>query len=319
MRSRVIVIVLALAPACLFPDLSGLGGDASTSDAPADAPIADASDAGDAGPPTCDPSKPFSSIKPIAELDDSDSQFKATLTPDELEIWWGSTQSTDAGTVHTIWHASRSSITAPFANETLEASIGPGDVDPAVSDDGLSLFYSKFGTIGDWDLFETKRATRTDSFGVGFQLPSSMQSTMAETAPFVAFDESLWFLSQRSGANHVWRAGVANGGGFTTPAHMTSLDSPTLEQGVVLTHDGLWAYVASTRTDLPNAGGYDTFLTHRSSATTDDFVQPANVMELNSAQYDRANWISWDNCRLYFESERNGVGNDDLFVATRTP
>jgi hypothetical protein len=100
---------------------------------------------------------------------------------------------------------------------------------------------------------------------------------------------------------------------------MTSLDSPTLEQGVVLTHDGLWAYVASDRTDLANAGSYDIFITHRSSATTDDFVQPTTVTELNSAQYDRANWISWDNCRLYFESERNGVGNDDLFVATRTP
>jgi hypothetical protein len=42
------------------------------------------------------------------------------------------------------------------------------------------------------------------------------------------------------------------------------------------------------------------------------------VTELNTSSADRANWISWDNCRLYFESTRNG-GQSDLFVATRTP
>lgn len=323
MRSRVFVIVLVLAPACLFPDLSGLGGDGGTSDAPSDSPVVtDASDAGDAGdageaaPPVCDPTKPFSSIQPITELDDSDSQYKATLTPDELEIWWGSTQATDAGNVQTIWHASRTSTSVAFTNKTLEASIAPGDVDPAVSDDGLALYYSKFGTIGNWDLFETTRGKRTDSFGGGFQLQGSIQSTTSDTASYVAFDQSLWFLSQRSGINHVWRAALADGG-FGAPAHMASLDSPTTENGVVPTHDGLWAYTSSTRTDIANAGDYDMYLARRTSTSTDDFATPTNVTEANSAKYDRPNWISWDNCRLYFESLRSG--NSDLFVATKTP
>jgi hypothetical protein len=318
MRSRVFVIVLVLAPACLFPDLSALSSDAGV-DAPVDSPVVvDASDGGDAAeaaPPMCDPAKPFSSIKPIAELDDSDSQYKATLTPDELDIWYGSGEASDAGTITHIRHAKRASLGQPFGASVVEAAIAPDDVDPAITDDGLAMYYSKFGTIGGWDLFETTRATTNDTFGIGFQLPTPINTSASETAAFVAFDKSLWFLSQESGTNKVWRAPFVDGG-LGAPALVSSLASPAQEDGVVVTHDGLWAYVSSNRTDIATAGNYDIFLAHRAT-TSGDFGTPANVTEVNSAEYDRPNWISWDNCRFYFESFRNG--SDDLFVATKTP
>jgi hypothetical protein len=53
----------------------------------------------------------------------------------------------------------------------------------------------------------------------------------------------------------------------------------------------------------------------------DGFGTPVNVVELNTAFEDRAGWLSWDNCRLYFESPRanDGGTDNDLYVATRTP
>ena len=316
MRRRALLTLAALAPACFFPDLSALSGDAGESDAPIDSPLEANADAGEAGPPVCDPAKPFSSVTPITELDDLDAQYKAALSADELEIWWGSTTQTDAGSLFRIYHATRPSIGSAFANIALEGNIAPGDVDPALSDDGLTMVYSKFGTIGSWDLFETTRSKTTDAFGVGFQLQGPIQSTGPDTAAFFAFDGSLWFMSMRSGGNHVWRA-VQSGGAFASPVFMASLASPANDDGIVLTHDGLWAYTASNRTDVTNTGDYDMYLAKRSSPTTDDFGVPANVTEANSAKYERPNWISWDNCRLYFESTRGA--SSDLYVATKTP
>jgi hypothetical protein len=308
---RPFALVLTCCAACLFPDLSPLTGN----DAGDDAMSANDADASEAAAPTCDPSAPFTSIQPIAELDDSNDQFKATLTLDELDIWYGLTTTTDAGSVTQILHASRTSRTLPFGNPTVETNLGKGGVDPGVSEDGLTLYYSQSGSIGNYDLFAASRATRSDPFGIGFQLPSSIQSTEDEIAPFVAFDKSLYFSSWRAGDHDVWRAPFVDGG-LGAPAMVTSLSSTGTDIGVALTHDGLWAYVSSSRTDLLNAGGQDVFLTHRATLA-DDFGTPVNVTEINSASFDRANFVSSDNCRLYFESQRNGLS--DLFVATKMP
>jgi hypothetical protein len=323
-RALAASIVVAALAGCLFPDLSGLdgsGSDAHSDVAPDTSHPIDASGdvVSEAATPKCDPSKPFTSIKPITELNDADSQYKASLTQDELEIWYGFTHGSDGGNVVHVMHATRASISDPWGTPTIEANIASGDVDPAVSDDGLALYYCKFGTVGSWDLFQSTRVARTDPFGAGAQLPLFMQSSGPDTAPFVAFDKSLYFMSSRSGGNHVWQAPVADGG-FATPVLVPSLSSTgsDADDGVVLTHDGLTAYVSSTRTDVTSAGGYDIFVTHRST-TADGFGPFTNETELNTPGYERANWISWDNCRLYFEQATSTSAQSDLFVASKVP
>lgn len=316
-RLALAVAVAACAGACLFPDVSKLSGDAGTvpdAQNPADSGDAGIAD-GDAATPVCDPSKPFNSIAPVAELDDGDDQYKATLSPDELEIWYGFTHTFDGGNTVHILHAKRAQRTDPFGTPVLEANIAPGDVDPSVTDDALGLYFSKFGSVGDWDIFYASRATRSDSFGIGAQLPNSIQSTGSDTAAFIAFDGSLWFASSRSGGNHIWTAAAADGG-FAAPVMVNSLSSNAADNGVVLTRDGLWAYVSSNRTDLGSSGSYDIFVAHRSTIS-DGFGTPTNATELNGSGSERANWISWDNCRLYFESSRSG--SQDLFLATKLP
>ena len=325
-RLAVAGAVAACAGACLFPDLSKLAGDAGGApDAQGDvgADAADASDAGadgDAAAPRCDPHKPFATVAPIAELDTADDEYKMTLSPDELEIWFGFTQKTDSGSnaLIEIKHARRASLGAAFGAPTAEANLAPGDVDPAVTDDALGLYYSKFGTVGNWDLFYATRADRASPFGLGVQLPSSLQSTGADTAGFVAFDGSLWFSSDRatSGESGIYRAPLVDGG-LAAPAVVASLTSGKNDSGVVVTHDGLFAYVSSNRTDLGTEGGYDIFLAERAT-TSDAFGTPVDQTEISGPSAERANWISFDSCRLYFESTRNG-GQSDVFVATKSP
>ena len=312
MGSRPAILALALVSACLFPALDDLGGDAGSGDAALDASVEAALDAG----PVCDPSKPFTAITPITELD-IDDEYQPTLTSDELEIWFGETLHGDAGNTSEIMHATRTSIGAKFGTPVVEANIAPGDVDPAVSDDGLTLYYSKFGTVGDWDLFVATRPDRASAFGIGAQLPGAIQSTTAETASFVAFDGSLFFVSVRAGSDDVWRAAPEDGG-FAAPAPVDSLNSPADEDGIVLTHDGLTAYVTSKRADLGAAGSDDIFVAHRAS-TADDFGALANETELNGSSAERAHWISRDDCRLYFESTRNRPSGASLYVATKVP
>ncbi|HEY1954043.1 MAG TPA: hypothetical protein VGH28_00475 [Polyangiaceae bacterium] len=324
-RSGVVAVALvSTAAACLFPDASSLSGDggseASAPDAPSDAPAADAETGADADAatdagPVCDPSKPFTSVTAISELDDGDDQYKSTVTPDELEIWYGYTRIADGGKIQHVMHASRASRSAPFGAPALEPNLTTVSVDPAVSDDGLTLFYSALGSIGNWDLFVATRPARTAAFTTPAQLAGPIQSTAADVASFVAFDGALWMSSARSGTGDIWRT-PPQGGGFGSPAFVASLSSPSDETGIALTHDGLWAYVTSTRTDVGNVGGYDVFLAHRAT-TADDFGPLVDQSDVSSAFGDRANWISWDNCRLYFDSNRNG--SNDLFVATKSP
>jgi hypothetical protein len=316
-----VVIVGGVCGACLFPDLSGLdtSGSDAQSDVALDVSVVDASDAAEAAAPKCDPSKPFTTIKPIAELNDGDDQYKATLTPDELDIWYGYTQRLDGSNVVHVMHAKRASIADPWGTPAIEANIAPGDVDPAVTDDGLGLYFCKFGTVGSWDLFQATRLARSDPFGTGAQLPLVMQSSGPDTAPFVAFDQSLYFVSERSGASRIWLSQFADGG-LAAPALVTSLSSTGSDKdsGAVLTHDGLTAYVSSTRTDATSFGSYDIFVTHRASAT-DGFGAFTNETELNTTGTERPNWISWDNCRMYFESASSMTAQSDLFVASRVP
>jgi len=324
MRFRLGYVGIAFAgvAACLFPDPSPLGGDDGGADAIANDVTSDVTpvDAGgdgdaDAGP-VCDPSKPFDSIKRLDELE-IDDQYKETLTPDELDIWFGETLHSDAGNTSEIMHATRDASTSTFGTPSVESSIAPGDVDPAISDDGLTLYFSKFGTVGSWDLFETVRSDRKSPFSLGVQLPGAIQSSSSDTAAFVAFDQSLYFASARAGTNDIWRA-PAQDGGFGAPAPVTSLSSGGNDEGVVLTHDGLWAYVTSDRTDLGSAGSFDIYLAHRAT-TSDDFGALVNQTELNGSSAERANWISWDGCRLYFESTRNRPSGASLYVATKIP
>ncbi|MEO8184576.1 MAG: hypothetical protein ABI895_37685 [Deltaproteobacteria bacterium] len=104
---------------------------------------------------------------------------------------------------------------------------------------------------------------------------------------------------------------------FQAPILVAGLTSAEDEYGLWLTPDELTAYFASTRRDLAGPGDYDLYRARR-SAIAEPFAQPSLVPIVNSAFSERKAVLSLDGLRLFFSSDRPGVGaGDDIYVSTR--
>jgi len=104
---------------------------------------------------------------------------------------------------------------------------------------------------------------------------------------------------------------------FQTPVLVGGLTSPAEEYGLWLTPDELTAYFASSRRDLGGAGDYDLYRATRSTIAQ-PFAQPSLVPIVNSAFNERKAVLSADGQRLFFSSDRPGLGaGEDIYVSVR--
>jgi hypothetical protein len=318
-------IVLVASGCSLFTSLDGLqngsdAGDDNDADAAADGQASDARGGDDATPPLklCDPGAPFATVSAFPIRDDY-SGYRITLTSDELDDWFASSGLLDGGgPPYPISHGTRTSTDASFTYDD-ESAINA--VDPAVSADGLRLFYAYNGPIGELDLGVATKANRAAVFPSGLVI-ANVNSSKDEIAPFESSDGALWFCSDRArdaGDNNfdVYRAAPA-ATGFSSADLVSELSAPPAgESGVILTQDLLTVYVTSNRTDIQNLGGIDIYRATRASVTA-AFGPLTNVIEINSSNDERATWISLDNCRLYLESNRS-MGYSTIYRADKTP
>lgn len=309
-RWPVSVVTISVVTACsLMTNLDDLASDAGG--AAADSPPEATPDAYTG----CDPAAPFTSIVPIGGVSQPGlNEFKPSLSADELEIWLGIED--DAGALF-VENATRTAIDASFGPTSQDPVMNPtgANADPWLSDDALSIVIThQPGQVGLWDLYGSTRPSRD----AGFSAPTplvNVQSVASEIAPYIGGDGSLYFASNRNGNFDVFVA-ARSGNGFVAPVPITELNSSVDESAVVVTRDGLWVYVESKRTDL-SIGGEDIFRAHRATAT-DAFGPLEPVGELNTSFNERMTWISPDNCRLYFESNRlEGTTARDIFVASK--
>jgi hypothetical protein len=104
---------------------------------------------------------------------------------------------------------------------------------------------------------------------------------------------------------------------FQLPVLVPGLTSLGDEYGIWLTPDELTAYFASDRSDLGGPGDYDLYRATR-SAITEPFGQPSLVPLVNSEFSERKAVLAGDGLRLFFSSDRPGLGvGDDIYVSTR--
>ena len=267
-------------------------------------------------PVACDPSKPFGApvpalVPPVASTSEDAS---LRVTADEKTAYFFSARSGKK----LLYTASRVSATAPFANLAVLENVNTGDqYNPAISPDGLTLFFASYRAngLGDNDIFQATRTSLTGSFG-DTRLAPNVNSSASEVQPYVTRDgTTMYFVRTGMGSGDtVFRAVGSVTRGFTNPAAVPELDGPTNDSDPVVSADQLTVFWATDRT--PSLGDLDIWQAHRASLA-DPFTGLGPVAGINSAAFDSPSDVSVDGCRLYLTSMRDG--HPAIYVATRPP
>lgn len=263
-------------------------------------------------PPRCDPSKPFDAPVAIAELDTTDQETVADVSPDELTLYFGSNRGTSGG-MH-LFYATRTSPTAQFGARTALFTNGAyDDWSVAVTGDGLTAVLSS-DRGGNDDLFVATRASALSVFGAPSPASATNSTSNEATPRWSADGKTLWFDSSRGGHREIWRASVA-GGTLGSPERVAELSSGTLEAGPVVSADELTIYFLSTR--APTTDG-DIYVATRAKRS-DLFSNVHPLANVNSPGIDVPAHVTSDGCVLYLSSTRSAVaaGVFDMFVARR--
>ncbi len=270
----------------------------------------DASDAGPEASGVCESTAPFTNVRGLS-VNTAENEYAPSLSPDELEIWFGRGDDRLA-------HANRASRAADFGTVEISAlSDDAGASDPALAADAKTLYYLRHGLAGSWDIY---RATRPSPVGdFGGSMPLSIATTAAEVMPFPTADgKTLYFVRSDANGADIWSA-TSTGTDFASATKVAELSSPADDFGAALSKDELTVYVASDRTDLGPKGQWDVYRATRAKKS-DPWGPLASVPELDTAFSERVTWISPDGCRVYFDTTRtNGAGLGDVYVAERFP
>jgi hypothetical protein len=267
--------------------------------------------ASDAGPPRCDPTKPFS-IAPVAGdvNTTAENETYAALSEDELTIYF----SRGGGMARDIWRATRTTPSAPFANAQPFTSVNSAYLDDGltISRDGLlAVLGSGRPMGGPPDLFFSKRESRAVDFPTPTKIPG-LEASGNDNDPYLVSDSGkMYFASDREGQSDIFVVTVA-GSTFGPPVKVGEVSSTASDGAPVASVDDMEIFIASGR-----AGGTGERTFHaRRPAPGMPFEQPVEVSELNVADKSSIpSWLSPDRCVLYYSTDR--AGTRDMWVATR--
>ncbi len=296
-------------------------GDAGVGDAMTDVSFDSPSDAGtdaskDAAPAMCDTDASFDPPIAFSTLDTTANDAHPRLGANELVVFFQSGRDGGLG-ANDIYTATRTSIGDTWTGVTAVTPVNTAssDDEPSLTGDSLALYLAHAS-----NLYRATRATPTAAFGAPVAL-AALGSAGNDFGPFVIEDGSdLYFSSTRNnidgGVSSLFVSQPLADGGFSAVAAVNGTGLTTADNRfAAVTSDNLVMYFASSRTG--GQGSFDIWLTTRAS-TAVGFAAPRVVAEVSSTKDEYPDWISADRCRLYFTSNR-GAGDDNVFVATRTP
>ena len=281
----------------------------------AQAAIDDASlaDASDADIPRCSPQALFGPGAPITELNSADNEAFARLSPDELTVYFTSDRLSASPK---IFKATRASVASVFTG------IGPvPELDmaslfedaPALAADGLTLFL---------------QATDNNSVPRNVYMATRLST-------LTPFDAPVGLTNLASPAHHPYALPPAGGlgrrfafaGGTKDVGPFTTYEAGFPVAGVPpIVSIVSFAAGSYSGFDAPvmTTDGKEFFGTEQGNiwhatrpGPTGQFSTPVIVNELNDAtQFELPDWISPDNCRLYYHQSTPSSGFQ-LFVASR--
>lgn len=255
----------------------------------------------DALPPECDLTKPFGvGIEVVGLAVTNESDTFPTLTSDELTIYFSSTRYESNGKTH-LYRAARASRDSGFSPVTrVESLVGEAEGSPAVSGDGNTIVFLRYGDANGSRLVVSTRANTGVTFPPGTTIPNA--DNVRE--PSITHDGSA-----------LYAANLSTGFIVRMPRVGDSFGSP----------DGVDTNIAASQTSPVSSDDLNLFLSardkgiylvHRDTPTS-GWNTPSLLAEFGVWQEMlKLGFASRDGCRLYF-SMQNGQPYSRIFMAKR--
>jgi Tol biopolymer transport system component len=186
------------------------------------------------------------------------------------------------------------------------------------SADGLTVYISsqRPGGPGGLDIFSASRASTAVDFGALTPV-AGVNTTDHEYNPRISADGLKLFFTAPKGNGHYGTVVATRGSlltAFGAGAPLVNVGSNADEGGPFLTADGKAIYFSSTRAG--GLGGEDIMVADL--GTDGSFGTPRFVTELASTAQDANPVLTADGLVVYFSSQRSGVGQAEIYMATRS-
>lgn len=202
------------------------------------------------------------------------------------------------------------------------------EMGPAISKDGLSLFFASDrprpdGTSGGQDIWVAQRASVRDPWGLPAYLGDVVNTTFAENVPALSRDEHWMFFSsdQPGGAGSVdiwaaWRANRHDDFGWDSLVHLGSnVNSAAFDAGpAYLENEDAGVPLLFFTRNRPGTADFDVRVSEQ--APDGSFGPSTLVSELNSPFNEGRPTVRFDGLELFFHSNQLG-GPFDLWTSTR--
>lgn len=287
------------------PDARGSGGGSDAAiDGAIDAPAA----------PRCNPASAFQTPVALAALNTIANETGATLSADELTLYFCSNRSGGPGNGD-IWYATRASRTAswgaPQVLPTVNTAAGNECVS-SVTADGLTMYLHVPANATSLDIAISTRATTNAAWGAYTLpgLPFNAAGGVADAHARVSPDgNTVYFSTTRNGANEDLVYVKRTNGVWGNPVAVAGIPTAAVEVAPVFTADELSLYYESY-----NAGGEIMLATRANTTASFAGIQPQTVFN-TSTNDEEPDYLTADGCELYFT--RVTATDAELFVARR--
>jgi hypothetical protein len=254
----------------------------------------------------------------VASINDSADESSPTLTTDLLEIYFSSSRGgLGSGDV---WWASRSDRSLAFGEPLLLEAVSSADreVSPVISPDGLSLWVgsdrpgSRDQSIDIWQADRPSRGAQWSDLRNVSELNSARDDLPrplghdGRVMPLASRRDDRnyqTYLATRASANAPWAAVDA-----TAVAGLWLEGSAML--GAFLTADGMQLFF-----HRETSTGAELYLAWRRSLR-EPFQGPIALTTLNVGTRQREPWVSVDETRFFFTSDRLVADGFDIYATT---
>lgn len=264
-----------------------------------------------------------------ATVNSSAGDQNATLSPDELSLYFVSTRPGGLGSTD-LWVSERACEHCPWGTPlNLGAPLNStfADAAPRLSADGHLLFFTsdRPGGRGSVDIYMSQRADPKDNFGWGGPVPlgTDVNTASSDAGPnYVqgADGAANLFFVRGAAITALYYAKITRNGETVGPAVLVpELSDPISGPGhPSVRTDGREIFFQSARAG--GLGGFDLWTATRRSSN-EPWSAPVNLgAPLNGASVDFQPSLSNDGRTLIFSSNRpGGLGGQDLWISTRTP